>query len=202
MDTARYVVGVLLVVGLPPAVVFWLVIHPLVRFWRRIGPGPTYVVTATACTLLALVLYGQRTGLMGADLGTSWMLIPLGAVLYLASGWLSFVTRRQLKMSIFAGLPELAGDGIGGVLLESGAYGWVRHPRYLSVFIGITGCSLFVNYVGIYMLVAGSFFALYGVIVLEEQELAQRFGVAYERYRSRVPALVPRFWKGGRTRQR
>ena len=42
MDTTRYVIGVLLIVGVPPAVIFWLLIHPFVGFWRRVGRRALY----------------------------------------------------------------------------------------------------------------------------------------------------------------
>ncbi len=202
MDTARHVLGVLLVVMAPPAVGFWLLIHPLIRFWRRIGPRAAYLATTTLCALLGLLLYRNREALLGTDLGTSWLLVSFGGVLYVASGWLSFLTRRQLKLRIFAGLPELSGDGAGGVLLQEGPYAWVRHPRYLSVFIGITGFSLIANHAGAYLVVLASFIALWGVVGLEERELGRRFGAAYERYRSQVPALIPRLSKAGRPGRR
>lgn len=193
MDTARYVLGVLLVVGLPPAIGFWLLIHPLIRLWRRIGPGATYTVAVVVWGVLALSLYRFRATLLGTDLGTSWILIPPGLALYGASAWMSFLTRRQLRLSIFAGLPELSVGGAGGSLLEDGMYGVVRHPRYLSVIVGTVGYSLCVNYLGAYLMVLGSLPALYLVIVFEERELARRFGAGYERYRSGVPMLLPRF---------
>src|SRR3990172_2057026 len=46
MDTVRRILGVLLIVGLPPAVLYWLMVHPFVGFWRRVGPRVTYTVVA------------------------------------------------------------------------------------------------------------------------------------------------------------
>ena len=74
-------------------------------------------------------------------------------------------------------------------------YGVVRHPRYLSVIVGTAGFAMFVNYVGGYLVVLGSIPALYLVVIVEERELSLRFGDAYQRYRSRVPAFFPRFPK-------
>ena len=68
----------------------------------------------------------------------------------------------------------------------------VRHPRYLAVMIGIAGYTLVVNYFGLYLLYLGSMSALLLVVILEERELAHRFGGEYSEYRSRVPALIPR----------
>jgi len=198
MDTVRYVLGVMLIIGLPPAIVFWILIHPLVGFWRRIGPGVAYSALTAVCVFLGVFIFNRRDALLGDDLGTSRVLIFVGAVLYALSAWISVLTRRQLSLRAFAGVPELSGPGGGGVLLREGVYGVVRHPRYLSVIIGTAGFAMFVNYVGGYLMVLGSIPALFLVIFLEERELAVRFGAAYEEYRSRVPAMVPRLSRGSR----
>jgi len=200
MDTTRYFLGVLLVVGVPPAVVFWLLIHPLAGFWRRIGLTATYMIVGTLCVLFGVTLYQLRVGLLGADLGTNWMLVSLGAVLYSVSAWITVLTRRHLNLRTFAGLPEVSTPASGGILLQEGVYGVVRHPRYVSVIIGIAGFSMFVNHFGAYVLVLGSILALCLVVIVEERELAVRFGAPYERYRSRVPAFFPRISKSSNRR--
>jgi len=195
MDTTRYFLGVLLVVSVPPAVVFWLLIHPLVGFWRRIGPVATFMIVGTLCVFLAVILYQFRVWLLGDDMGTNWILILIGTVLYAASAWITVLTRRRLDLGTFVGVPELSKGDSGGVLLQEGIYGVVRHPRYLSVIIGIAGFSMFVNHFGAYVLVFVSFLALWLVAIIEERELSIRFGATYEGYRSRVPALFPRISK-------
>jgi len=37
MDTFRYVLAVMLVISLPPAIAYWFVIHPFAALWRRVG---------------------------------------------------------------------------------------------------------------------------------------------------------------------
>lgn len=192
MDKVRYVLGVLLIVGVPPAVLFWLLIHPFARFWRRIGPRPTYLLASALFCLLVFILYQARAQVMGPDLGTNGFLVFLGCILYSVSAWISIVTRRQLDSKTFAGLPEISGDDSGGVLLQEGIYGVIRHPRYVAVIIGISGFALVVNYLGPYLMVLGSVPALLLVIFFEERELADRFGEEYGEYRSRVPAFFPR----------
>lgn len=196
MDTIRYVLGVLLVVGLPPAIAFWLFVHPLAGFWRRVGPWISYSLVTLGCVVLGGVLYHFREAILGPDLGASWWLVPPGLLLYALSAWISLRTRRHLNLRTFAGIPEIAGEDSGGVLLQEGIYGVVRHPRYLSVIVGTAGFSMLVNYLGGYLMVLGSMPVLYLVILLEERELSRRFGAEYEKYRSRVPALIPRMPKG------
>lgn len=192
MDTIRYVLGVLLMVGLPPAIFYWLLIHPFAAFWRRLGPGISYGLVTVACVVLGLAFFRLRDVFLGRDLGTSWILMVPGVGLYALSAWISVLTRRQLSLKTFAGVPEIGEGDYGDVLLQEGIYGVIRHPRYLSVIVGTVGFSLFVNYVGAYVLVLASTVFLFLVIRLEERELCHRLGARYEAYRSRVPCLIPR----------
>jgi protein-S-isoprenylcysteine O-methyltransferase Ste14 len=186
------ILGVLLVVSLPPAVLFWLLIHPFARFWRGIGPRRTYMTSGALFVLLGTALFRLRTTIMGPDLGTNWALFFVGCILYLISARISVLTRRQLDNRTFAGVPEISPDESKGVLLQEGIYNVVRHPRYLAVVIGIAGFTMVVNYLGLYLLYLGSMAALLLVVIFEERELEDRFGKEYTEYRSRVPALLPR----------
>lgn len=192
MDKTRMILGVLLVVSLPPAVLFWLLIHPFARFWRSLGPRPTYLVAGVLFGLLAVALFLARSTLMGPDLGTNWSLFLVGCILYFISAWISIITRRQLDNRTFSGVPEISPEESKGVLLKEGIYGVVRHPRYVAVIIGIAGFTMVVNYLGLYLVYFGSIAALFLVVIFEERELAERFGSEYEEYRARVPAFFPR----------
>ena len=80
MDRIRYALAVLLVATVPPAVIWWYVVHPFVRFWRRLGPGVTLGVVGVAMVALMIALGMARRWLVGADLGTNWPLAGTGAV--------------------------------------------------------------------------------------------------------------------------
>ena len=177
VDQVRYWMGVLLAVSTVPAVLHWVLIHPAARFWRRIGPLWSYVVISP---------------ILGRDLGTLWPLIVAGSLLYLLSASLEVRIRRHLPLSTFVGIPELSGRADADALVRKGIYAHVRHPRYLAVLLGTTGWALVVNFAGLYILMACLAAALYGVIILEERELLERFGPAYEEYRRGVPRLIPR----------
>lgn len=193
MDTARWVLGILLVVGMPPAIAFWLVIHPFARWWRQLDVRVTYALLAVFMTGLGVLLFAVREPLLGRNLGTNWLLIGIGGVLYLMSVAVSLLCRRQLSLKIFAGVPEVSRAAFPGQLLQEGIYGVIRHPRYLSVILGTIGLALIVGYLGAYIVVVVSLIGLWPLIILEERELASRFGPAYTAYRSRLPALMPRF---------
>ena len=52
--------------------------------------------------------------------------------------------------------------------------------------------ALFTNYLAIYVLALAIIPALYLVVVLEEKELRDRFGLEYAAYSERVPRFIPR----------
>lgn len=192
MDTARRVIGILLVVAVPPAILFWLLIHPLAAFWRRLGAAVTYSLAGIAYAVAAFLLYGLRETLLGRNLGTRWPLLACGGALYALTVWIDVLRRRHLSPTALLGAPELSQRAYPGRLLRDGIYRVVRHPRYLSVIVGTAAFALVANYLGAYLVLAACLLALYPVIVLEERELVRRFGRDYEEYRARVPAIVPR----------
>ncbi|HSR14907.1 MAG TPA: isoprenylcysteine carboxylmethyltransferase family protein [Gemmatimonadales bacterium] len=192
ITTVRHFLGVLLVVTLPPALAYWFVIHPFAHRWRRLDVRVTYSIVILLMIGLGSLLFITRATLLGRDLGTNWLLIGAGAVLYLGAVALTLRVRRQLTFQTFAGVPEVSGTAAPGQLLQDGIYGVIRHPRYLSVILGTAAMALIVNYAGVYLVVLAGLLGLAPLIRLEERELAARFGAAYTAYRARVPALIPR----------
>jgi protein-S-isoprenylcysteine O-methyltransferase Ste14 len=191
MDTVRYILALLVVVCVPPAVLFWVPIHPLAGFWRRLGRGWTYVIFGGLIAGMMAALFSARRALMGADLGVNWWLI--GAAIPCAALWITLLRqrRRRLTFPVLAGWSELSRDE-PGVLLTDGIYARMRHPRYVEVVLGTLVYCLIANYVGAYIVLGASVPVLYVVALLEERELRRRFGAAYEAYARRVPRFVPR----------
>ena len=192
MQTLRYFLGVLIVVMVPPAVIFWYFAHPLVGFWRRVGPWVSYVVLLGALVGMMWGCWLVSDALMGLDLGTNLWTLLSGIVLYVLSIILEVIVRKQLTLSILIGVPELVPERVESKLLRSGIYGRVRHPRYIGVLLAVTGFALIANYSGAYLITALTVPGLYVLTVLEERELLERFGDAYRTYREEVPRFLPR----------
>lgn len=190
MDTARYVVGVLLVTFIPPALAWWFIVHPFVDFWRRVGPRGTLVIMSVLGIGGVAALVPLRERLLMDDLGTSLPLAFLGILLMAMAASLAILRRKQLTMRILSGVPELAGEDT--VLLQEGLYARVRHPRYVEVAIGVWAYACFANYLGAYVMAAATMPVLHLLVLLEERELRARFGRRYEEYMDRVPRYVPR----------
>lgn len=188
--SVRYWLAALLVAGLPAAILYWYLIHPFAAFWRRRGVAATFAVVGAVFLAVATVLLLQHERILATAYPFSWPLAALGLVLYAISIALELACRRHLKFAILAGVPEIGSDP--GQLLTEGIYARVRNPRYLAIFFGVGGFCLILNYPALYLVFLASIPAVYGIILLEERELRQRFGAEYEDYLQRVPRLVPR----------
>jgi len=192
LDTVRYYIALVLLVAGPGAVLFWFPIHPFAALWRRVGPRWAYLVGFSTFAAAAVTGWVLRAPLLSIEFGTGPVVIAAGVILIIASGVMRRIWHRQLSFKTLFGLPELAPDRHPGKILTEGAYAWIRHPRYLEILVGFLGWALLCNYLAAYLVWAFLLVALLILIPIEERELVQRFGPAYEEYRRRVPALLPR----------
>jgi len=191
MNTARYVVAVLLLTGLPPGVGLWFFIHPFASFWRRLGPVWTYSILSLPVVLYMVAAFVARDLLLGVDHGTSYPTIVLAAVCAVGGTWIAIVRRKLLTTGVLTGMPELSEKRYPGKLLSEGIYGRIRHPRYVEVLLLSLAYALFANYLGTYVMVLLLVPAIYLVVVIEERELRERLGEEYEEYCRRVPRFIP-----------
>ena len=193
VDTVRYVIGVLYVISLPPAIGYWFLVHPFVAFWRRLGPARSFAALAVLYLGAVAALFPLRGLLLSRDLGFRVPLTLLAVPLVALAVAVAVKRKRLLGFKILVGLPELSPEKHGIELLQEGIYGRVRHPRYLEFMIGGVGWALFINYLGVYLLVALALLLIPLVARVEERELRQRFGAAYDEYAARVPRFIPRW---------
>lgn len=192
MKTVVYWLALLTVVMVPPFMLMWYVVHPFIKFWRRVGPVRTYISLTFLVLPIMLVLYSMRTPMMRVHYGVNWLLVILAAQIFAVSVVMGFVRMRHLKPSVMLGLPEISVEGDPGKLLTEGIYSVIRHPRYVEVWLGLLAIGLFTNYLAVYILV-GVFIPLtYGVVLFEEKELRERFGEEYERYCADIPRFFPK----------
>ena len=192
LSLARYAIGAVFAIGVPPAVVYWFIVHPFIAFWRRVGMKATFGLLGVFLVGSMAALYPCRDALLGRDLGTNALAILVATPLLVIAGVISRKRRRYLPFRTLAGVPELSPEQHGIGLLSEGIYGRIRHPRYVEFTLALVGWALFANYLGLYLITALTMAALYLIVLLEERELRERFGPAYADYSARVPRFIPR----------
>ncbi len=193
MDAFRYWLALVMTVSLPPALLLWVVIHPLVGFWRRVGPAGTYACVLTLFALAIAGLVAVREPLLAVDFGTRWPLVAVGAGLVVFASWLRLRIQRVFPTATLAGLPELAPDRHAQRLVTEGPFAVVRHPRYMQFMVALLGFSFIANHLALYGVFALWLPGVWLIAVLEERELHDRFGAEYAAYCRRVPRFLPRF---------
>lgn len=193
MDAARYVLALILTVTLPPVILFWLLIHPFVGFWRKRGPLSAYLCVFSVMGVAAAGLVSIRDKLLMVEYGTNPLLIALSLILMGVALWLRVLLQRQFSNRRLMGLPELAPERYQSVLVMEGIYSRIRHPRYVELLIAFVAYALFCNFLATYVVAALWLPGMYVIVLLEERELRERFGAAYEDYCSRVPRFIPHF---------
>jgi protein-S-isoprenylcysteine O-methyltransferase Ste14 len=198
VDTARYVFGVLVVTFLPPGLLWWFLIHPFVGFWRGVGPRNTLIAMGVIGIGGAAALYQVRDALLIRDLGTGPGALMSAFVLFEVSVVIALKRRKHLDMRTLAGVPELAPEAPGKLLTE-GIYASIRHPRYVEICLGSMAYAVFSMWLGALIVATLTFPIVHLIVLLEEQELADRFGEEFERYRARVPRYVPRFGRSSKS---
>lgn len=192
MDTARYILATLSVVAYPATLLFWLIVHGFIGFWRKLGPGWTYAVVLALLAGPMTALYLARAPLLAVEFGTGPALWLAAALSYSISVVIEVRCRKHLKFKTLVGVPELGREGKGGRLITEGIYSKIRHPRYVSVWFGTLAVAFLTNYLALYVIAVLVIPALYIVVLLEERELRARFGSEYADYSERVPRFFPR----------
>jgi protein-S-isoprenylcysteine O-methyltransferase Ste14 len=192
MNTVRYALGLIVLMSLVPAVLLWFLVHPFGPFWRRLGPGPTYLSLGLVTALLMAGVYVVRDPIMAVDWGTSYLTITLGLAAMGVGTAIALQRRKYLTFRILAGLPQVSAQEYPGILLTEGIYGKLRHPRYVEVVLWVLGYALVTNFLALYIATVLTVPALLLIVLLEERELEERFGNAWRDYAARVPRFFPR----------
>ena len=85
----------------------------------------------------------------------------------------------------------------GKRLVTEGVYAHVRHPQYSGIFLITIGFVLQWPTIITLFMWPVLIVAYYRLAMKEERDVERQFGKAYEEYKKRVPAFIPRLGKGG-----
>jgi len=151
---------------------FPLTIYFLVRFFGIDAPN------LSANLWSSLIGLGELGMLISMILGYLLLFIGIGIFV---QGWRELYRARQQNQ-----------------LVTTGLYGFVRHPQYTGLFIGLFGEGV-VHWPTLFSV------AIFPVIILayyflsrnEEKKVLEQFGEAYRAYQKQVPMFIPRSgqWK-------
>ena len=192
MDTFRHVLTLLMLMFMPGAVLFWFLVHPFIRFWRRLGLRRALAINYTLLAAFAAGVFLLRKTLLAVDFGTNPVLIAVAVSMLAASIVLRRKISRHLRFSTLGGLPELAPESHPQPLLTEGIYSRIRHPRYVEVLLVMASLALIANNLAAYVNWIIGIPSVLLIVRIEERELRDRFGAEYEAYCARVPRFVPR----------
>jgi protein-S-isoprenylcysteine O-methyltransferase Ste14 len=179
-----------------PVPIYWLVMHGGIGFWRQHGRGrlPYWIAVGAAWGLGGWLLYHFLLPAFPTVAGRPGWTMLAGAMLLWADVAIFAVAEAQLGGRRLVGQAELSARG---ELAVSGLYAYVRHPRYLGMMLGILGVCVLAGSTRLWLVSAIWWLAALGIIHIEERELRQRFGAAYDAYAERVPMLLPLRLIGG-----
>jgi protein-S-isoprenylcysteine O-methyltransferase Ste14 len=193
VDAARHWLALFVTVMAPGTPLFWLVIHPGITLWRRVGPVWAYAAGFGAHFALGVGIWHFRHKLLMSDYGANLATLSMGVALCLTAGVIRRLSLRRLSIRVLLGLAEIAPERCPEKLVTGGIYAFIRHPRYAEVVCTLLGYALICNHAAAYAAVFVMMVGLLIVVPLEERELENRYGAAYVAYRAEVPALIPRF---------
>lgn len=175
-----------------PIPLYWLALHPLAHFWRRVGlraAFTTAIIFALAGTGTVFYLLADR--MFHSAASPLWAKV---AGLALMGGELAMVRQvvRNLGPERLIGKVEMGGSG---QLMTSGIYAHIRHPSYAGMMGAMLGICLLAGTLTLWAAAAVWLLLMRVMVAFEERELIARFGEAYRNYRARVPAFLPfRLW--------
>jgi protein-S-isoprenylcysteine O-methyltransferase Ste14 len=174
-----------------PAPIYWLAIHPAIHFWRRQGNRsfwialPIWIGTGSALILL-------RRGVLAARQEQHlWMILP-GLLLVGVAAWLDRATRRDFGIRRLVGIPEMNPFDPQAQVVSQGIYSRLRHPRYVQYCLTFWGLAFLTCRAWVFLLAILTVLLYLIVAPLEERELQEQYGEAYEKYAQQVPRFIPR----------
>ncbi|HTV59046.1 MAG TPA: isoprenylcysteine carboxylmethyltransferase family protein [Verrucomicrobiae bacterium] len=186
MRVFRWITAVVFFLQLPIPL-YWFVVHPSVRFWRRHPRAVYYVGLIFSWGLVTPCLVFFRQRLM-REHPPSPAASTIGLILIALEVWIFWRVKADLGTARLVGKTELSG---GGEVIGRGIYAHIRHPRYLGSFLAIVGACLMAGKPLAWYVATAWTLLMWIAIRFEEREMRSRFGASFEEYCRRVPRFLP-----------
>jgi protein-S-isoprenylcysteine O-methyltransferase Ste14 len=169
---------------------FWLLIHPRVEYWRSRQRSP-YRILLPAWIAMWLLLAAITAHWRNLTLYHRWWCWIPASVFFGTGLALYRLSSTGFSQAQLGGLPEIL-PGHRQRLVTTGIRAHVRHPVYLAHLCEMLAWSTGTGLTVCWMLTALAIVTGAAMITLEDNELENRFGEEYRRYRMSVPAILPK----------
>lgn len=120
MDTLRYAAALVVWTAVPPALLYWYLIHPFTGYWQTVGRTRTLMVVLPLCLLLLGAMLRWSGPVAGSDLGTNYAAFYSGLILFAGAVFADRKIRRDLGSRTVAGPTELIPGAWPGVEATGG----------------------------------------------------------------------------------
>ena len=118
------------------------------------------------------------TQILGVGLCAAGIALALWARRVLGTNWSGVVTLKE-----------------NHELIQSGPYGYVRHPIYSGILLGILGSLIaLAPFIGSIFVLALALFTLKVKSLMEEKIMLETFPEQYPQYMQQVRSLIPHVW--------
>jgi len=190
--TALDILALLVGSGYCTIPLFWLMTHPFVKRWRKLGRR-AFLFVLPAWAVIIAIAFMIMWPFGSAHFYLTWFAWAPAALFFLLGFSIYRAAFRSFDHTQVSGLAELELGRHRQQLITTGIRSRVRHPIYLGHLCEILGWCVGTGLIALYALAV--FAVITGAVMIrtEDRELETRFGEAYREYRARVPAVLPRF---------
>jgi protein-S-isoprenylcysteine O-methyltransferase Ste14 len=171
---------------------FWLMVHPFMERWRKRGRRAYGIILPAWGGMIAITLL-IAWPFRSAHFYTTWFAWAPAAIFFLLGFSIYRVAFQSFHHTQVSGLAEIEPGRHRQHLVTNGIRSHVRHPIYLGHLCEIVGWCIGTGLIALYVLAVFAIVTGALMIRMEDRELEARFGEVYREYRSKVPALIPRF---------
>jgi len=170
--------------------VFWLLAAFVQKrsVRRQSSISRLFQIGIVALTVAPFYVHGRYLGFLRESFVTASPQIKDLGLLILVLGlafaiWARFVLGRNWSGTVTVKENH--------VLMTRGPYGWVRHPIYTGILLGLLGTALIGGTLASLLALALVTLVFWLKLRIEERFMVETFGDQYTAYRRRVKALVP-----------
>jgi methanethiol S-methyltransferase len=175
----------------PPVIVFWLIIHTNIDYWRRAGKKRAYWTACMAWPLIGIPLLYFRSRVFEDRVQVHWWSVALGVAALIIAVRTAYGAAQMISVRTLIGLPELEPERIHQPILDIGIYSCMRNPVYFAHWLTLLAAAALSGYIANWVLFVGDTIVLPMMIRAEEKELLRRYGREFESYMRKVPRFFP-----------